>query len=335
MSLLSSCSKDDSTTTVTEDDSTTTITEPLNFSASPIDLQGIDVNFARDIAYDSYPNTKFDIFLPTSSTPTALVIYIHGGKFIGGDKSYVYNGSYPEDLRTLLSNNIAVATINYRVLSNNNETEGVIKSLNDSKRALQYIRSRAVVFNIEKDKVALTGSSAGAGTSFWLATNDDLKDASNTDSVFHESTRVKAIALIQTQASYDGERWVDVFADYGTTWDELFNADPDFFLKFYGISSLAEYNTPEIDAYRERIDMLTLLTTDDPDIWVNNTKSAVAPPSAGLNITNHHAFHAREIKIRADMVGVPIICYYGKDPILYSDPSGEGYVDFLIRKLNE
>ena len=43
----------------------------------------------------------------------------------------------------------------------------------------------------------------------------------------------------------------------------------------------------------------------------------------------------REIKEKADLVGIKNICYYGKDPIIYSDESEESYIDFIIRKINE
>ena len=95
----------------------TIIQEPLielEFSTSPIDLQGIDALFAADIAYDEHELTKFDIFIPNSSTPTGLVICIHGGGFVGGDKDWIYSQALR--IRELLNNNIAVATINYRLL---------------------------------------------------------------------------------------------------------------------------------------------------------------------------------------------------------------------------
>ncbi|MEL7531307.1 MAG: hypothetical protein AAFN10_08375, partial [Bacteroidota bacterium] len=69
--------------------------------------------YAADISYDQYEDTKFDIFLPNSTTPMGLLVYIHGGGFTGGDKAFVYNDPYPEHIRALLSQNIAVATINY------------------------------------------------------------------------------------------------------------------------------------------------------------------------------------------------------------------------------
>ena len=317
----------------------TIIQEPLielEFSTSPIDLQGIDALFAADIAYDEHELTKFDIFIPNSSTPTGLVICIHGGGFVGGDKDWIY--SHALRIRELLNNNIAVATINYRLLTEN-ETEGILKCLNDSKRALQYIRYIHNELNIDKLNIGLYGGSAGAGTAFWLGTNDDMKDINNPDPVLQESSRVKAIGLSGTQASYDIEnRWInDVFVDFNILWEDLIPVmeEAGVFFRMYGISSWEEYESPEIDEYRQKVDMLSLLSSDDPEIWVSNVGEGLpnGMPSTSAQF-NHHPFHAREIKEFADAVGVANVCKYG-NPILYEDLNFESWHDFFIRKLNE
>lgn len=315
-----------------------TDTEPLielEFSTSPINLQGVDAQFAEDIPYDQHENTVFDVFLPNSSTPTGMAIFIHGGGFTGGDKAFIYTSDFPTEVVELLSNNVAVATINYRLLEIG-DTEGVLKSLNDSRRALQYIRYIHEELNIDKNKIALFGTSAGASTSMWLATNDDFKDEANADPVLRESTRVLGIGLRATQSSLDIEsRWVnDVFSDFGTSWNDLRAAFGDASIfSFYGVSTLAEYESVEIDEYRNRVDMLSLLSSDDPEIWVQNTGTPNGTPLSTGNF-NHHPFHAREIKERADAVGVPNVAAYG-NPELINNLNNETYVQFLIRKINQ
>lgn len=197
----------------------------LIFSESPIPLSGIAARFSKDIAYDIKPRTQFDIWLPDSNTPTGLVIYTHGGGFSSGDKDFVYSAQqggvwdFPADIRFLLENKIAFATVRYTLLSTTGERDGVKKPMLDAKRALQYIRHHASDFNIDKNKIILAGNSAGGGTSLWIAFNNELADAQHSDPVLRESTRVKGVVAREPQASYNIEdRWVnDVFIDYNLT----------------------------------------------------------------------------------------------------------------------
>jgi para-nitrobenzyl esterase len=317
----------------------------ITFSNSPFDLLGINAKFAKDISYDSKARTQFDIWLPNSNTPTGLVIYVHGGGFTSGDKDFVYTAQsggawdFPTDIRFLLQNNIAFATIRYTLLNTTGETEGIKKSMDDVRRALQYIRSRANDFNIAKDKIILAGNSAGAGTSLWIAFNNDFANASSSDIVLRESTRVKAVVARETQASYNIEdRWVnDVFADYGVTWSQILANETGNIQKIYGVSSTAQYQSPATVAYRAEVDMLALMTADDPEIWVNNTLRDVVNPYSpfSTDIPSHHAFHARELRERADAAGIRNVTYYGKNPIIYSHPSNESWTQFCKRKINE
>ena len=306
---------------------------------SPIDLQGINAEYKANISYDVYDETKFDIWMPNSQNPTGILIYFHGGGFTGGDKSVVYEKDkwdFPTEIRTLLSNNIAVASINYRLLMNNGEDMGIIKCLNDSRRALQYIRFNANTYNIDKTKIVLSGTSAGAGTALWIGVNDDFIDLQNSDSVLHESTKVKGLALRETQSSYNmEEKWInEVFVDYGLSWETFLSVNEDRIFQFYGVANQTEYDSYETDLYRNTVDMIELFTSDDPEIWAENILTDVKEPVT-LGIANHHAYHVREIKEKSDLVGINNVCYYGKDPIIYSDESGESYIDFVIRKINE
>lgn len=315
----------------------------LVFSESPFPLNGIAAKFSKDIPYDTKQRTQFDIWLPDSNTPTGLVIYTHGGGFSSGDKDFVYSvqqggaWDFPADIRFLLQNNIAFATIRYTLLSPTGEKDGVKKPMLDVKRALQYIRHNASDFNINKNKIILAGNSAGGGTSLWIAFNNDLADAQSSDPVLRESTRVKGVVGREPQASYNIEdRWVnDVFVDYNLTWTEILANETGNISKIYGVSSNAEYESAAIDTYRAEVDMLALLTADDPAIWIDNTLRDVVHPYSAPEISSHHAFHARELKERADAVGVENVTYYGKNPVIYSHPSNESWTQFCKRILSQ
>jgi hypothetical protein len=180
----------------------------------------------------------------------------------------------------------------------------------------------------------LAGSSAGAGTSQWLAFSDDMADLANADPILQQSTRVKAIAVKATQASYDLQRYeTDVFLEYNFSWIEYFTQDPDMetrFKSFYGIDNLNEFYSDAIVAYREKVDMLDMMSADDPEFWVSNPQQPAVVPTSS-NILNHHSFHARTLKQKADVLGIPNVVYFGNN----EDSSGEVFVDFMIRKANE
>ncbi len=336
ISLIFSCEKND--------DNPANPSSNITFSNSPFDLQGVNAKFAKDISYDNKARTQFDIWLPNSNTPTGLVIYVHGGGFTSGDKDFVYSvqsggaWDFPSDIRFLLQNNIAVATIRYTLLNPTGETEGIKKPMGDVRRALQYIRSRASDFNIAKDKIILAGNSAGAGTSLWIAFNNDFANATSSDPVLRESSRVKGVVARETQASYNIEdRWVnDVFVDYGVTWSQILANETGNIQKIYGVSSTVQYESAAIDTYRAEVDMLALMSADDPEIWINNTLRDVVNPYSPFNsdIPSHHAFHARELKKKADALGVKNITYYGKNSLIFSHPSNESWTQFCKRKIN-
>ena len=48
--------------------------------------------------------------------------------------------------------------------------------LTDAARALQFVRSKAKEWNIDKTRIGATGGSAGACSSLWLAFHDDMAD---------------------------------------------------------------------------------------------------------------------------------------------------------------
>lgn len=329
--IINACSKEEPTDKKTH----------LVFTDSPFTLNGVAARFSKDIAYDNKTRTQFDIWMPDSETPTGLVIYAHGGGFSSGDKDFVYTAQqggawdFPADIRFLLQNKIAFATIRYTLLSTTGERDGIKKPMADVKRALQYIRYNASLFNIDKSKIILAGNSAGGGTSLWIAFNDEMADTQSSDPVLRESTRVKGVVAREHQSSYNIEdRWVnDVFIDYNLTWTEILANETGNISKIYGVSSTAEYESAVIDSYRAEVDMLALLTADDPAIWIDNTLRDVVPPYSAPEIASHHAFHARELKERSDAVGVENIIYYGKNPIIYSHPSNETWTQFCKRIL--
>lgn len=306
-------------------------------SNSPFNLNTSNVTFYEDIEYGEFERNKFDLFTPESNSKTPIVIYIHGGGFVGGSKSDLYQNFFFTNLvDNLLSENVAFASINYRLLGNN-ETEGVFKCINDSKRALQYIRHFSNSYNINKDKVVLIGASAGAGTSLYIGLNNDLALANNSDEILRESTRVNAIVALATQANYDIPEWHNtVFEEYqalGLSFEAILAlAQEETLLQFYGISNISELNSAEILQDRSDLDMLELLSSDDPEFYVSNTDVPYSLPTNTDQVL-HHPLHAKALIDKAEESNTP---YKALIPQMNIDnTNGESMLNFILRKLDE
>jgi len=328
-------SRDDGTTVAPPSlESTPPVPLDLVFEEPPFDLGGIEALYARDVAYGPYEDNVFDIFLVSSQQPTGLVVFIHGGGFTTGDKGVAYlPGGHRNDVRSFLAKGYSYATINYRLLEEVDH-EGVIKPLTDSRRCLQTLRYHHQQLNIDPTLVVLYGSSAGAGTSLWLAFSDEMADPLAEDPVLRQSTRVVGVGANGTQSTYDLLKWETVvFASLGVTLEDLASL-PDSseqgLLSFYGASSLEELGTPELQAYRARVDMLGLMSLDDPPFYVNNTLEVSGVPT-DKNEAFHHPLHAAALKDQAALVGLRCVAY--APPLGIEDPSGQGIVDFLSEQL--
>jgi hypothetical protein len=159
-----------------------------------------------------------------------------------------------------------------------------------------------------------------------------MADPENEDPVLSESTRVSAIGLIETQATYDMHKWETVvFKKYGITLNQLTAGNnKQRFLPFYGISDFNEFYSPKLKEYRKKLDFLNLMTRDDPEFWMKNSKQPLIAPT-DIKVINHHAFHAKTLKEKADSIGLKNVSYIPELDI--EDPSGEDLVSFIKRKL--
>ncbi len=157
---------------------------------------------AANVPYGDHERQVLDFYKADSAEPTPLVVFIHGGGWLGGDKSRVST----VDLQKLLANGISVAAINYRYVSQADEAgvkPPVKWPLEDAARAIQFLRSRATDWNIDKTRVGATGGSAGACSSLWLALHDDMADPDSADPVARESTRLTCAAVVGAQTALD------------------------------------------------------------------------------------------------------------------------------------
>lgn len=170
----------------------------LSFVALCVPGLAAELQPLKNVKYGDHERNVLDFYPAKSDSPTPVVLYIHGGGWRGGDKK-----TNPAALNAA---GISVVAINYRYVQNGQQ-DGVVPPvkapLHDAARALQFVRSMAGEWNLDKTKIGATGGSAGACTSLWLAFHDDLARPDSDDPIARESTRLSCAAVNGAQVSLD------------------------------------------------------------------------------------------------------------------------------------
>jgi acetyl esterase/lipase len=121
----------------------------------------------RDIAYvtDGHERQKLDLFIPPgATTPLPLIIWVHGGAWKTGSKENCPALRY-------LQRGYAVASINYRL----SQHAVFPAQIEDCKAAVRWLRAHANEHNLDPDRFAAWGSSAGGHLAALLGTSGEVK----------------------------------------------------------------------------------------------------------------------------------------------------------------
>jgi len=130
------------------------------FPAQPVPFPG-GVQAWRDVVYQSLPGYRpqiLDIYVPATPGPHPLVVYIHGGGWLGGHTRH--SGAladFPKVLAALAAEGFTVASLEYRLSGE----ARFPAQLQDAKAALRFLRAHAMQYRIDPARVGLWGGSAG------------------------------------------------------------------------------------------------------------------------------------------------------------------------------
>lgn len=122
-----------------------------------------EVRIRKDIPYPSrYGKNNFDLYLPAREEKVPLILWIHGGAFVAGDKSGLENWG-----RLLASEGYAAAFMNYEWAPEASWPAQVIQTA----ECLEELRRMSKQFPVlDLDHVFLAGDSAGAHIAMQAAT---------------------------------------------------------------------------------------------------------------------------------------------------------------------
>lgn len=278
-----------------------------------------------NVPYGTHERQVLDFYRAESATPTPVVFHIHGGGWVAGDKKGVAG------LEKYLAAGISVVSINYRY-STQAQLAGVKPPvewpIHDAARALQFVRSKAKEWNLDKQRIGATGGSAGACSSLWLAFHNDLADAKSTDPVARESTRLWCAAVIGAQTSLDPiqlKEWTPNSRygghAFGFMPDPKDNKTRD--TQFAAFLAGRESVLPWIKEYSP----IEHVTADDPPIWMIYS----TPPALGQEQKDptHTANYGVKLQEKCKAIGVECELVYPGAP----DVKHPKVEDYLITKL--
>ncbi|WP_165073402.1 alpha/beta hydrolase fold domain-containing protein [Paludisphaera rhizosphaerae] len=276
-----------------------------------------------NLRYGPFDRNVLDLWLPSGPAvgPPELapvVVFFHGGGFMGGDKS-----SVPAWLiRRCRERGIAVASANYRL----SKQAPYPAPMLDGARAVQYLREHAAEFGLDGDRIAGCGDSAGAGIALWLGFHTDLARPEAPDPLGRRSSRLSCLAVIGAQTSYD-PRFIR--SRIGGRAHEHVAIRP-----FFGLPEDAKLDDPSMAAKYEDASPLTHVAPGAPPVVMAYSEPRKPiPPDAARGWGIHHPEFGVALKERLDPLGVECILLHNDD---YGDPEdavpGE-LVAFLARHL--
>ena len=120
---------------------------------------------------DTLKKHLLDIYLPANSKgKVPLVVFIHGGGWIGNDK-YADMGYMTETINAMLNSGFAIASIDYR-FAQNAVFPGILQDCN---KAVSFLYDNANKYNFDKNRFALMGFSAGGHLASLMGTSQNNK----------------------------------------------------------------------------------------------------------------------------------------------------------------
>lgn len=119
----------------------------------------------ENVSYGTHERHTLNLYIPADKESVGLVLMIHGGAWIGGDKA-----DYAGEVERVLGMGYAVASVNYRYISDDVD---LIDVTDDIQLAVAKIKELSEKRGIEINKMVLTGVSAGGHLAMLYAYSRD------------------------------------------------------------------------------------------------------------------------------------------------------------------
>ena len=268
----------------------------------------------ENVAYGKHPNQVIDFRMAEVEGPAPLVIYIHGGAFRSGSHDAV-DGKV---VQRYLDAGIHHASVEYRFLP---ERPQKPVPHEDAVRALQFIRSLADEWGIDRSRIAAYGGSAGAQLVAYLAWAKDFADPESEDPIARESTRLAAVALRGGQSTLNIDWWERNIPGYKRAYhhDRIRNVD---------------LSAVELRGLIHELSPINHISPDDPPTFMRYGMRPDAPvpsdPRRARGWSIHHVNFGVAMEEKLKEVGVEVHLKYPGVELPFDDD-----VAFLIHHLKK
>jgi acetyl esterase/lipase len=226
---------------------------PTNSSTSPPYLSKLGT-VEKNVSYSNADifGLKLDVYYPlTAPGPMPVVVYIHGGGWVGGDKLAAADS--PE-VTELVKRGFLVASINYGLAPQ----YSILEQIENAKCAIRFLRANTSRFGINPDKIGVLGESAGAHLAAVIGTADQSAGLEGVGGFSDQASRVEAV--------------VDLYGP--TDVRALLQGSPA--IVFQELIGTSDPNSTILD----KINPLTYVSAGDPPFLIlQGDKDIVVPPS--------------------------------------------------------
>ncbi len=257
------------------------------------ELQVTPIPLFTNVPYGFESRQVLDVYLAENDVPAPVVVYIHGGGWTGGTLKLKPGNKTTGIVSELLDAGISVVSVDYR---RNGDGVTLPTPVHDAARAVQFIRSKADEWNMDKTRLAVWGGSAGGATSLWLLFHDDLADPKSNDPVARESTRLSGAVVQNGQSMIDPKWIIEHIGRKGAEHSMIPAAVGE-----EELDGVLERYEAHKELYAE-FSAMNHLTPDDPPYWGLYQGDATVPAtSAGHGI--HHRMFGIKMKEKSDSIG--------------------------------
>lgn len=145
----------------------------------------------RDAKYGAHVKELMNVWQVKSEQPLGVLLNIHGGGWMGGRKAETMHKNH-------LNPGYHYASISYPLVN-----EGAVQPamLNAALRAVQFLRYKAEEWNIDPQRIVVSGGSAGGCSSLLVALHDDVAAPKSDDLVARYSSRVAGAMVAGAQTT--------------------------------------------------------------------------------------------------------------------------------------